>query len=69
MTTAGYGDLTPVSNIGRLLTCAWLIVSVVLVSVITSLVCSRLTVDQINASGIDNLSDVRSRLLEVFSAR
>lgn len=119
MTTAGYGDLAPVTNIGRLMACGWLvrpsrrpqarrsapgtgseapmlpravqaaafprsphlrrvaapppcppqIVSIIYASVLTSIVCSKLTVDTINGEEITDLSQAGSRRRPARDAR
>ncbi len=57
MTTVGYGDKTPKTWAGRVVAQAWMLCSVVIVSVFTATVASNLTVDQLS-SQVHSASDL-----------
>jgi ABC-type amino acid transport substrate-binding protein len=57
MTTVGYGDKTPKTWGGRVVAQAWMLCSVVIVSVFTATVASNLTVDQLS-SRVRSASDL-----------
>ena len=67
MTTVGYGDKTPKTWAGRAVAQAWMLCSVVIVSVFTATIASNLTVDQLS-SRIRSASDLRNVKAAVASS-
>ncbi len=59
MTTVGYGDKTPRTMAGRVVAQAWMLCSVVIVSVFTATVASNLTVEQLS-SRVRSAADLRN---------
>ncbi len=59
MTTVGYGDKTPKTMAGRVVAQAWMLCSVVIVSVFTATVASNLTVEQLS-SRVRSAADLRN---------
>lgn len=59
MTTVGYGDKTPRTMAGRAVAQAWMLCSVVIVSVFTATVASNLTVEQLS-SRVRSAADLRN---------
>jgi hypothetical protein len=59
MSTFGFGDITPVTRTGRLMTIAWTMTSVLSLAAFTSVVSARLTVSQLGLYTLDRLSQVR----------
>ena len=59
MTTVGYGDKTPRTMAGRVVAQAWMLCSVVIVSVFTATVASNLTVEQLS-SRVQSAADLRN---------
>lgn len=59
MTTVGYGDKTPTTMAGRVVAQAWMLCSVVIVSVFTATVASNLTVEQLS-SRVRSAADLRN---------
>ena len=57
--TFGFGDLAPVTRVGRLLTVFWCVMSVMSVSALTSVISARLTVDQLAHTTVDSLAQLR----------
>lgn len=51
MTTVGYGDKTPKTHYGRLIAIVWMLSSVVLVSLLSTSMVSRLTAERVESSG------------------
>lgn len=66
MTTVGYGDKTPKTVAGRVVAQAWMLCSVVIVSVFTATVASNLTVDQLS-SRVRSAADLRNVKVGVAS--
>lgn len=63
--TVGYGDKAPVTSLGRLIGASWMITSVVLVSLFTGVVASRitLTAGATTVAHVGDLSKVRTATL------
>jgi polar amino acid transport system substrate-binding protein len=59
MTTVGYGDKTPKTWGGRVIAQAWMLCSVVIISVFTATIATHLTVDQLS-SQVRSASDLRN---------
>lgn len=57
MTTVGYGDKTPLSVMGRIITFFWMLVGVLLIALFTGTVASSITMEQIQ-SGIAHFDDL-----------
>jgi polar amino acid transport system substrate-binding protein len=49
MTTVGYGDKTPKTTLGRTVAAAWMLSSLILVSLLSTALVSRLTADRVEA--------------------
>jgi ABC-type amino acid transport substrate-binding protein len=60
-TTVGYGDKTPKTHLGRLVAVIWMLGSVVLVSMFSANLISRLTAERVENSGIRTDSDLRGK--------
>ena len=58
MSTFGFGDVVPVTMVGRLLTIVWTVFAVLSLAAISGTVSSKLTVAQLSVSTIDSLSQV-----------
>ena len=63
MTTVGYGDKTPKTHLGRVVAIVWMLGSVVLVSIFTANMISRLTAEQVEKSVIPADIDLRGKKL------
>ena len=57
MTTVGYGDKTPISASGRLITFVWMLAGVLLIALFTGTIASSITTAQIH-SGIERFDDL-----------
>ena len=62
ISTVGYGDVTPVSHLGRLLASIWMIASVLLVSLFTSELTAAFTSSAITRVPINTLGDIQGSL-------
>ena len=62
ISTVGYGDVTPVSHLGRLLASIWMIASVLLVSLFTSELTAAFTSSAIMRVPINTLGDIQGAL-------
>jgi hypothetical protein len=67
LATFGYGDVAPVTRMGRVLTIFWCVMSVMSISALTSVISARLTVDQLAYTTLDDLSQLRPSQLCVES--
>lgn len=59
LATVGYGDKVPQTVPGRLLAAAWMLVSLVLVTVLTATIVSAITVGSLSTRAIHSASDLR----------
>ncbi len=59
LSTVGYGDKVPRTVPGRLLAAAWMLVSLVLVTVLTATIVSAITVGSLSTRTIHSASDLR----------
>ncbi len=57
MTTVGYGDKTPRTTLGKTIALAWMLVGVVIISLFTAFVASRLTAEHLQV-GIKTIADL-----------
>jgi polar amino acid transport system substrate-binding protein len=62
-TTVGYGDKTPKTHLGRFVAVVWMLGSLVLVSMFTASMISRLTAEHLETGGIRTESDLRGKKL------
>jgi polar amino acid transport system substrate-binding protein len=62
-TTVGYGDKTPKTHLGRFVAVVWMLGSVVLVSIFSASMISRLTAEHLETGGIRGDSDLRGKKL------
>lgn len=62
-TTVGYGDKTPKTHLGRFVAIVWMLGSVVLVSMFSASMISRLTAERVGTGGIRTDSDLRGKKL------
>lgn len=58
MTTVGYGDKSPVTKFGRLISLIWMFSAIILISSLTASIASALTVRTLG-SNIENVQDLR----------
>jgi len=63
MTTVGYGDKTPKTTSGRMVAILWMLGSVVLVSLLSTSLVSRLTAERVEARDIGASIDLREKKL------
>jgi polar amino acid transport system substrate-binding protein len=63
MTTVGYGDKTPKTTIGRAVAALWMLSSLVLVSLLSTSLVSRLTAERVEARNSAASIDLRERRL------
>lgn len=52
MTTVGYGDKVPISNLGRFVAFLWMLCSIIIISIFTASITSGLTVRQMAATDL-----------------
>lgn len=66
MTTVGYGDKTPKSTTGRVIAVFWMLASLVLVSLLSTSLVSRLTAERVESrDAVTNMDLTRKRLAAV----
>ena len=63
MTTVGYGDKTPKTTSGRIVAILWMLASVVLVSLLSTSLVSRLTAERVEAHDMAASIDLRGKKL------
>jgi ABC-type amino acid transport substrate-binding protein len=63
MTTVGYGDKTPKTNMGRVVAILWMMGSVVLISLLSTNLVSRLTAERVGTGDAVAAIDLRARKL------
>jgi polar amino acid transport system substrate-binding protein len=63
MTTVGYGDKTPKTTLGRAVAAVWMLGSLVLVSLLSTTLVSRLTADRVESHDIAASIDLRGKKL------
>lgn len=67
MTTVGYGDKTPQTPIGRAIAVVWMVVSLVMVSLLTTSLVARITVNQVEGSAATRSGDLANKRLAAVS--
>lgn len=65
MTTVGYGDKTPKSTTGRVVAVSWMLTSLVLVSLLSTSLVSRLTAERVESRDAATIDLSRKRLAAV----
>ncbi len=63
MTTVGYGDKTPKTTSGRLVAIVWMLSSLVLVSLLSTSLVSRLTAERVESRDLAASIDLRGKML------
>jgi polar amino acid transport system substrate-binding protein len=63
MTTVGYGDVTPVTRVGRFIAVLWMLASLTLISLLTTSLVSRMTADAVTSASIARISDLDGKRL------
>ena len=63
MTTVGYGDVTPLTRVGRFIAVLWMLVSLALISLLTTSLVARMTADAVTSSPIAQTSDLDGKRL------
>jgi polar amino acid transport system substrate-binding protein len=63
MTTVGYGDVTPLTRVGRFIAVLWMLVSLALISLLTTSLVSRMTADAVTSAPIAQISDLDGKRL------
>ncbi len=66
--TVGYGDVVPVTRLGRLVASCWMLLSVLLVALMGSVVAAEFTVSKLRPS-LANVTAIRDRNVAVLTAR
>jgi ABC-type amino acid transport substrate-binding protein len=63
MTTVGYGDVTPLTPVGRFIAVLWMLGSLALISVLTTSLVARMTADAVTSAPIARTSDLDGKRL------
>jgi polar amino acid transport system substrate-binding protein len=63
MTTVGYGDKTPKTSAGRAIAMVWMIGSLVLVSLLTTTLIARITVNRVEGAVVNHARDLTGKRL------
>ena len=63
MTTVGYGDVTPLTRVGRFIAVLWMLVSLALISLLTTSLVARMTADAVTSAPIAQTSDLDGKRL------
>jgi ABC-type amino acid transport substrate-binding protein len=63
MTTVGYGDKTPKTAVGRTLAVVWMVASLVMVSLLTTSLVARMTVNEVAGGAALRTSDLAGKRL------
>jgi len=63
MTTVGYGDVTPLTPVGRFIAVLWMLGSLTLISLLTTSVVARMTADAVTSAPIARTSDLDGKQL------
>ena len=63
MTTVGYGDVTPLTRVGRFIAVLWMLVSLALISLLTTSLVARMTADAVTSAPIAGTSDLDGKRL------
>jgi ABC-type amino acid transport substrate-binding protein len=63
MTTVGYGDVTPLTPVGRFIAVIWMLGSLALISLVTTSLVARLTADAVTSAPIVRTSDLDGKRL------
>ncbi len=66
--TVGYGDVVPVTRLGRFVASCWMLISVLLVALMGSVVAAEFTVSKLRPS-LANVSAIRDRSVAALTAR